>query len=203
MIYVLFPVLTALFVTFLAATLFLAFYRWTLAVGLFAAAGLCLTLAIGLEAKLIVPVEGATAADWHPETFWYEPWGSSIVHRGIDIFAEHGADIIAPTGLVIIKTGEAGKSGKYAVGLDRSLRLHYFAHMDSILVDGFDLVSTGMPIGSVGDTGNAKGKPPHLHYGLASVIPRPWNMTDQKLGHLRAFYMNPIEQFELGQAAPA
>ena len=34
-----------------------------------------------------IPVAGASARDWNPRTFWFEPWGRSGVHKGIDIFA--------------------------------------------------------------------------------------------------------------------
>ncbi|GAB6140921.1 hypothetical protein JCM14076_16500 [Methylosoma difficile] len=40
--------------------------------------------------QAIIPVEGATAADWHPQSFWYHPWGRSGTHKGIDIFARSG-----------------------------------------------------------------------------------------------------------------
>ena len=27
------------------------------------------------EPKAVIPVSGAGVQDWHPESFWYEPWG--------------------------------------------------------------------------------------------------------------------------------
>jgi hypothetical protein len=27
-----------------------------------------------------MPVDGATSADYNPETFWYYPWGKSVTH---------------------------------------------------------------------------------------------------------------------------
>lgn len=36
----------------------------------------------------IIPVKGASSKDWNSQTFWYEPWGASGVHKGIDIFAK-------------------------------------------------------------------------------------------------------------------
>jgi len=33
-------------------------------------------------------VLGATPKDWNHATFWYEPWGKSGVHKGIDIFGK-------------------------------------------------------------------------------------------------------------------
>ena len=56
---------------------------------------------------------------------------------------------------------------------------------------------SGGAVGTVGDTGNAQGKPPHLHYGFATIIPRPWMITSQTRGQLRAFYLNPETHFGL------
>lgn len=58
---------------------------------------LCLTLvavvAVGflLPERIRIPVAGATARDWNPQSFWFEPWGASGVHKGIDIFGKKGA----------------------------------------------------------------------------------------------------------------
>ena len=30
--------------------------------------------------RLCIPVAGATRQDWHPRSFWFEPWGVSGVH---------------------------------------------------------------------------------------------------------------------------
>jgi hypothetical protein len=46
-----------------------------------------ITLGFLLPEKIVMPVVGATVNDWNKDTFWYEPWGSSGVHKGIDIFA--------------------------------------------------------------------------------------------------------------------
>ena len=40
-----------------------------------------------------IPVAGASARDWNPRTFWFEPWGRSGVHKGIDIFAKLGTPV--------------------------------------------------------------------------------------------------------------
>lgn len=84
------------------------------------------------EPKLI-PVSGATQADWHKDTFWYEPWGSSGVHKGIDIFANKGTNVLATTNLVVFYRGELSKGGKVIIALGPKWRLHYFAHLEHIL----------------------------------------------------------------------
>ena len=84
------------------------------------------------QPQLEIPVAGATKLDWNPRTFWYEPWGPSIVHRGIDIFGQTGQSVIAPTDIMIFYTGEIPVGGKIVLGMDRSLRVHYFAHLSHI-----------------------------------------------------------------------
>lgn len=143
------------------------------------------------EPSGIIPVLKATKKDWHPETFWYEPWGGSVVHRGTDIFAEKGQPVIASVGCLTLIAREIKVGGKVVLCLDRSLRLHYYAHLDSYNVEPFDWNGKGEQIGTVGNSGNAFNKPPHLHYGVMSVIPRPWNITNQTLGWMKAFYLDP------------
>ncbi|MGB2065773.1 MAG: hypothetical protein ACPHUL_11465, partial [Marinomonas gallaica] len=60
----------------------------------------------------VMPVAGATARDWHPETFWYEPWGASLVHKGMDIFAERGTPVVAATHHIIISENDSPRGGK-------------------------------------------------------------------------------------------
>lgn len=40
--------------------------------------------------NLKMPVVGAGSNDYNHETFWYEGWGTSIVHKGVDVFAKKG-----------------------------------------------------------------------------------------------------------------
>ena len=38
--------------------------------------------------NLKMPVVGTDSNSYNHETFWYEGWGTSIVHKGVDIFAK-------------------------------------------------------------------------------------------------------------------
>lgn len=62
-----------------------------------------------------MPVEGATSADYHPETYWYYPWGRSGTHKGVDVFAKSGTPIHPNVGGVVLATGEKGDGGKYVL----------------------------------------------------------------------------------------
>lgn len=143
------------------------------------------------EAK-VIPVQGATSKDWNKDTFWYEPWGSSGVHKGIDIFAKSGTNVLSSTNLLVLYRGAISKGGNIVVGLGPKWRIHYFAHLRSVNQEAGRLVAAGDAIGSVGDTGNAKGKQPHLHYSIVSLLPMLWLMDSSSQGYKKAFYLNPI-----------
>lgn len=143
-----------------------------------------------------IPVQDATSKDWNSQTFWYEPWGSSGVHKGIDIFAKKGQKVIASTNLLILYRGEIKKGGQVIVGLGPKWRLHYFAHLDSVDQDAGLFIKSGSAIGKVGATGNAKGKQPHLHFSIVSIIPLLWRIDSSTQGYKKAFYLNPIEYFD-------
>jgi len=77
----------------------------------------------------IIPVKGATNKDWNSQTFWYEPWGSSGTHKGIDIFAAANTPVVAPTPMLLLYKGDFLKGGKVVVGLGPKWQMHYFAHL--------------------------------------------------------------------------
>ena len=88
--------------------------------------GLLALLIIGLllpEGRHI-PVQGADSHDWHPQTFWYHPWGKSGVHKGVDIFAPAGTPVVASSGGLVLYRGDVSRGGKVvlitdAAGLNR------------------------------------------------------------------------------------
>ena len=71
-------------------------------------------------------------------------------------------------------------------------RLHYYPHMGSITASSFSLVTQHSNIGTEGNTGNAAGKPTHLHYSFKTIIPYPWHMDKSVQGWKKMFYLNPI-----------
>lgn len=156
------------------------------------------TILIGfiLPEPITIPVKGATSKDWNKDTFWFEPWGTSGVHKGIDIFAKQDTPVIATTNLLLIYRGELKKGGNVILGLGPKWRLHYFAHLSSIDKQAGLILRHGEQIGQVGDTGNAFGKQPHLHYSIISLIPLPWRIDNASQGYKKAFFLDPIEYFK-------
>jgi len=143
-----------------------------------------------------IPVRGASTNDWNKNSFWYEPWGASGVHKGVDIFAKSGTDIVASSNQIVLYRGEFEKGGKVVFALGAGWRLHYYAHLKSIDSDGTIMVEKGHKIGEVGNTGNAQGKQPHLHYSIVSFIPLVWKIDGSTQGYKKAFYINPISYFQ-------
>ena len=140
-----------------------------------------------------IPVKGATSADWNHQTFWYHPWGRSGVHKGIDIFAKLGTPVISSSGGVVVFTGNVQLGGNVVLALGPKWRLHYYAHLDLTAVKKGDWLSAGEHVGRVGDTGNAAGKSPHLHYSVFSLIPYPWLWSTEPQGWKKMFFLNPHE----------
>jgi len=152
-----------------------------------------LLVAVGflIPERIRIPVAGASENDWNHQSFWFEPWGTSGVHKGIDIFAKLGTGVVSATDGIVIYAGEISKGGKVVVVLGPKWRVHYFAHLNTINVSMYNLVGSGEMIGSVGDSGNAKGKPSHLHYSIVRLIPAPWAIDGATQGYKKAFYINP------------
>jgi len=143
--------------------------------------------------NLIMPVVGATSSDYNHKSYWAYPWGKSITHKGVDIFADKGTDINASTNGIVISTGEGGHGGKYVLILGPKWRIHYYAHLNEIKTSKYALVNKSSLIGTVGTTGNAQGKPPHLHYAIVTPIPYPWRFDFGVQGWKKMTYLNPIE----------
>jgi murein DD-endopeptidase MepM/ murein hydrolase activator NlpD len=140
-----------------------------------------------------IPVQGASAADWNPASFWYHPWGRSGTHKGIDIFAKEGVPVLAASSGVVVYTGFNDMGGNVIVILGAKWRFYYYAHLQRISAHSLQLVSTGDAIGNVGNTGNAQGKPPHLHFVIRSLFPLFWLYDDSKpQPWSRMFYIDPV-----------
>lgn len=139
------------------------------------------------------PVSGADRNSYHPKSFWYFPWGKSGTHKGVDIFAKEGTVVSSATAGWVVYTGEIKMGGNVVLVLGPKWRLHYYAHLQRIDTDIFSWAHQGEQIGTVGTTGNAKGKPAHLHYSMVTVIPYPWRIDNAPQGWKKMFYLNPIE----------
>jgi murein DD-endopeptidase MepM/ murein hydrolase activator NlpD len=85
-------------------------------------------------------------------------------HWGVDIFGKRGTPVLAPVdgiakhnnsngNTVIIEDPETGYS-------------HWLGHLDSRTIEDGEFVNAGDQVGTLGDSGNAKGTAPHVHYNI-------------------------------------
>ena len=137
------------------------------------------------EAQLGFPVEGH-GMDAVRSLFGAARDGGRRVHHGVDIFAPRGTPVLAATGGRVRRVRETSRGGKVVWVRDpvREASL-YYAHLDSQHVGNGQLVERGDTIGFVGNTGNARTTPPHLHFGLYRRGPvDPWPFLDPPRGDL-------------------
>lgn len=138
-----------------------------------------------------VPVLGATPADWNPRSFWYYPWGASGVHKGIDIFAPEGRPVLAATPGLVLRSGFHDAGGNTIAVLGPRWRIHYYAHLSRLDAAAGTWVRRGQTLGAVGSTGNAAGKPAHLHYTIMTLLPYAWRATAGPQGWRKMFFLDP------------
>jgi murein DD-endopeptidase MepM/ murein hydrolase activator NlpD len=146
--------------------------------------------------NLKMPVVGAGPNSYNHKTFWYEGWGTSIVHKGVDVFARKGTSVHSATWGIVLLATEYGKGGKFVVILGPKWRLHYYAHLNKIKTKAFSFVTQNTEIGTVGNSGNAATTPAHLHYSIVTCVPYPWRIDNTTLGWQKMFYLNPIDYLE-------
>ncbi|MCB9262035.1 MAG: M23 family metallopeptidase [Flavobacteriales bacterium] len=142
-----------------------------------------------------MPVEGATAKDYHSQSFWYYPWGKSVTHKGVDIFAKKGTNVHSATKGFVVYCGQVGLGGNMVLILGPKWRVHYYAHLNEIKTTSFRYVNQQSVIGTVGNSGNAVSKSPHLHYTISTPIPYIWRKDNSVQGWKKMFYLNPIDYF--------
>ena len=159
--------------------------------------GLLVILVIGflLPQNLKMPVDGAGKSSYHSESFWYYPWGKSVTHKGVDVFAKKGTAIHSGTYGMVLYSGNIRMGGNFVLILGPKWRIHYYAHLNEIKTSSLAFVTKKSLIGTVGATGNAAGKPPHLHYSILTPIPYVWRIDSDRQGWKKMFYLNPIDYF--------
>lgn len=121
----------------------------------------------------VFPVAGSNS--WSAGDFLYRRTpqqvaaGRSPIHEGIDVFAAAGTPILAPVSGEIISAGTGNVAGNYVKVKGDDGVIYYFAHNQSNSVSTGQRVSAGTMIGTVGNTGNAQGTSPHIHFTMKNA----------------------------------
>ena len=123
------------------------------------------TASVRVDATLAFPVSGADERNIK-SVFGDARDGGSRSHHGIDIFAKRGTPVVAAAPGYVTRVGTMGIGGNVVWVRDTWGNHLYYAHLDRWNVhEGAD-VRTGDTLGFVGNTGNARTTPPHLHFGV-------------------------------------
>lgn len=99
---------------------------------------------------------------------WGEIRSSGRTHEGIDIFAIRGTPVFSVTDAYVVLAGQNQLGGNVVFIVGKGGVRFYYAHLDSIangIKPGIK-VTPDTVLGFVGNTGNAEGTPPHLHFGM-------------------------------------
>lgn len=124
------------------------------------------TITISPTPVLINPVSGASNRSIG-SLYGVDRDGGRRRHEGVDIFAPKGTPILAPTDGYVTRVNTTNLGGKVVWMQDRARgHAYYFAHLDSQMVQSGKRVMQGDTLGLVGNTGNARTTPPHLHFGI-------------------------------------
>jgi peptidoglycan LD-endopeptidase LytH len=116
-------------------------------------------------ASLPVPVDGVRPSAVRDS--WQAPREAGRHHQGVDIFAKPGTPVRSTTEGIVIGRGQNRLGGNVVWVMGPGRQRHYYAHLRDF--GGFEIgdrIMAGDIIGYVGDTGNARGTPHHLHYGV-------------------------------------
>lgn len=124
------------------------------------------TITINTGPTLAFPVQSSDNP--RVSSFWGAARdGGSRNHEGIDIFATKRTPAVAAADGRVTRVNENNLGGKvvFLRPKGKSYNL-YYAHLDSQIVTEGQQVNEGDVIGLIGNTGNARTTPPHLHFGI-------------------------------------
>lgn len=104
--------------------------------------------------------------------------GGSREHHGVDVFSPRGTAALAAADGTVSRVDTTEIGGR-VVWMREAEGGHsiYYAHLDKPLVRRGQQLQAGDTVGLVGNTGNARTTPPHLHFGAYRRGPvNPWDL---------------------------
>jgi hypothetical protein len=138
-----------------------------------------IAIEITTAAGLTFPVEGKNSRAIG-SVFGDPRDGGARSHEGIDIFAPRGTPVKAVADGVVTNVGNTNIGGRVVWQYDSERDVtYYYAHLTEQNVRVGQRVRAGEIVGTVGNTGNARTTPPHLHFavyrpGRVAINPVPF-----------------------------
>lgn len=124
---------------------------------------------IQADSRFFMPVKNASRNDYSQQSMGSPRVGHK--HQGSDIFAKKGTPVLSSTRGIVIYKGMLKLGGKVVLVLGPDFKMYYYAHLDTIMTTKLHVVEVGEQIGKVGNTGNAKYTPAHLHFSIRNFFP--------------------------------
>ncbi|HUH13697.1 MAG TPA: M23 family metallopeptidase [Longimicrobiales bacterium] len=145
------------------------------------------TVTLRLGPSLSFPVDGR-GEDAIQSRFGAPRDGGNRDHHGVDIFAPRGTPALAAAAATVSRVDTTARGGRVVWLRDSEFgQSLYYAHLDRPLVRAGQRVAPGDTVGLIGNTGNARTTPPHLHFGIYSRGPQdPWPYLYRPPGALPA-----------------
>ncbi len=115
---------------------------------------------------LRMPVEGVRVLQ--VADTWHAPRGGGRLHEGQDIFAPRGTPVRSATAGFVYRIDDLSLGGLSVTVVGAGYERFFYTHLDAVaepLREGQHVTSDTV-IGFVGTSGNARGTPPHLHFGV-------------------------------------
>lgn len=118
------------------------------------------------DSEVLIPLEGIRVRD--VADTWGGARSEGRSHEGTDIFAPTATPIYAATPGYIYRIGNNRLGGQTVVVVGAGGYRYYYAHLSDYAEDIREgqYVTTDTVLGYVGNTGNARTTPPHLHLGI-------------------------------------
>ncbi len=142
------------------------------------------TLSISTGPSLAYPLRASGKN--HIKSYWGDQRDAGArSHEGIDMFAPKLTPVVAAANGRVTRVNENNLGGKVVwMRPDNKNYVLYYAHLDQQLVTDGQVVKIGDTLGLVGNTGNARLTPPHLHFGIygsgGAIDPFPFVNPDVK-----------------------
>jgi murein DD-endopeptidase MepM/ murein hydrolase activator NlpD len=132
------------------------------------------------EQALLMPVEGRRVSEI-ADTY-LAPRGGGRRHEGQDVFAPIGTPIYPAAPGYVYRIGDNPLGGMTVTVVGAAGWRYYYAHLSAYAEDLEEgqQVDVDTLLGYVGNTGNARTTPPHLHFGVytGTYESCEWNAID-------------------------